>query len=201
MAVAGLAGRDWVEKTKQAALLLSEGEDQEDESFGVQLLSDIRDYFEQEDGERVSSETLSQYLVALEDRPWPEYRHGKPITSTGISRILKRFGIKSRQMKISGKNQKGYLFEDFKDVFSRYLPNPAYRKSTESTKLKNNDLGENQKSTLGKEVDFGNKNNANKFNTVDPVDFQTHGIEEKEENVETDVSESLFGKTLWEARI
>ena len=83
--------------------------------------------------ERISSAELVKQLVAIEDRPWCEWKRGNPLTPNSMSRILKVFDIQPKQLRIGYENVKGYSLEMFKDAFIRYTP-PI---STETTKQSN----------------------------------------------------------------
>ena len=62
----------------------------------------------------------------MEDRPWPEWRRGKPITTRGVARLLKPFRIAPGTIRAAeGKTPKGYHRDTFEDAFARYLPIPS----------------------------------------------------------------------------
>lgn len=147
LAIAELCGGDWPLQAREAALILSSDDNQEDDNISIQLLEDIRKYFELNEERRVSSEDLVKYLVTLEDRPWPELgKTGRPITKTGVARILKRFDIKPRQLRIEGKKERGYIYADFEDAWTRYLS------GTDGTLLKSEEVFMN---TSGAELPMG----------------------------------------------
>ena len=59
----------------------------------------------------------------MEDRAWPEWgRLKKPLTKTGLAKLLKPFGVKPGGVRIGDKTPRGYQLEDFSDAFLRYLP-------------------------------------------------------------------------------
>lgn len=119
LAIADIAGGKWPEIVRTAAVELSASVDAEDSS-GVTLLGDIRELFTEE-GDRISSSEMVTLLSKLDDRPWAEWRHGKPITTVQLARVLRPFGIRSRNVRINGIPVKGYLQVDFHDAFGRYL--------------------------------------------------------------------------------
>jgi putative DNA primase/helicase len=125
LAVADAAGGEWPGRARQAAIkLTSDGADDES-SVRVALLSDIRDAFAARNADRLSSEDLVAYLVELDERPWPEFKGGKPITKTQVARLLKPFGISSGTVRFeSGRTAKGYHRARLEDAFARYLPPP-----------------------------------------------------------------------------
>jgi Protein of unknown function (DUF3631) len=122
LAVADLAGGNWPERGRQAATELStEGDDQS--SIRVALLADIRTAFAVKAVDRLSSDELATYLGNLDDRPWPDYRAGKPISKAQIARLLKPLRISSGTIRLpDGSTPKGYYLTAFRDAFARYLP-------------------------------------------------------------------------------
>lgn len=124
LAIADLIGGVCSEIARLAALTLAENEQDEDNaSVGGILLADIKDIFESGRRERISTEDLLFALHAMEDRPWPEWNRGKPISARQVSTKLKPFGISSKTLRVGyGNPQKGYDLKDFEDVFPRYLP-------------------------------------------------------------------------------
>jgi hypothetical protein len=119
--LADLAGGRWPERARQVALLAS-GQSEEDETIRVQLLADIRRVFRGKEIDRVSSRDLVFSLIALEGRPWGEWRAGKPMTQVSLARMLKPFGIHPHMLRIGQETGRGYRSEDFEDAFSRYVP-------------------------------------------------------------------------------
>ena len=122
LAIADMAGGEWPDRGRAAAVALCCAACSEDESRRAQLLRDIREVFVEHGGDRIASEDLCAALATVEDAPWAEWRHGKPITPAGVARLLKDFGIKSRTVRFVDRTAKGYLGSEFGDAFSRYLP-------------------------------------------------------------------------------
>ena len=121
LAIAEAVGGDWPARARAAAVRLRE--DQGLEDSGILLLADLRDLFETKGAERLSSEQIVADLVLMEERLWPEWRQGQPITATQIARLLKPFRVKPSTIKVSaGRTLKGYRREQLDDAFSRYLP-------------------------------------------------------------------------------
>ena len=60
-------------------------------------------------------------LARREDRPWPEYMRGRPITTRQVAQLLNPFGTKPKPTLIDGKTLQGYMLKDFQDAFTRYL--------------------------------------------------------------------------------
>lgn len=89
---------------------------------GTMLLADVREILGRLEGNRIAVAHLATELGKMEDRPWPEFSHGKQITTVKVSRMLKRFGLASATQRDGCETFKGYQREAFGDVFDRYLP-------------------------------------------------------------------------------
>lgn len=128
--IADLAGSDWRDKADKAFTLLNATPN--DEAPSVMLLEDIRDIFSNCTCKAMRSKDLVEELNALEDRPWCEWKHGKPMTAISLARLLKPFGIHPSSHRYPGSvsTAKGYMESDFKDAFKRYLPLPANQTGT-----------------------------------------------------------------------
>jgi hypothetical protein len=125
-AIADAVGGEWPELARKAARALSSDDPAGDDSVRTNLLTDIRDIFEA-GPDRISSEALIEKLVAKRERPWPDWKHGKPITQRQLASLLKPYGISSKQLWIEGGNRHGYELSDFADAFKRYLPRRSAR--------------------------------------------------------------------------
>jgi putative DNA primase/helicase len=126
LAIADLAGGPWPEQARAAAVGLSGGQDDDTDNIRVLLLADIREVFADRGVDRISSEDLTLALVGLEERPWAEYSHGKPLTQAKLARLLRPFGVVSGSVRLpDGRTPKGYVLERFTDAFARYLPSKA----------------------------------------------------------------------------
>ena len=121
-ALASAVGGPWPERTKGAALRLSEIR-KEDVDFGEELLGDLQQIF----GEQVrmfTSDILTK-LNELDDRPWPTALRGKPINAHWLARKLKPFNIKPRDIRYGDIVLKGYFREGpMEDAFKTYLTPP-----------------------------------------------------------------------------
>jgi hypothetical protein len=123
LAIADQIGGEWPKRARDAAQVLSGGTNSDNESAKVQLLLDIQTLFSKKEWERVGSHMLCEELAAMEERPWSDWKKGKPITPAQLARLLRPFGVTSRDLKqSSGQVLKGYLADDFLGSFSRYLP-------------------------------------------------------------------------------
>ena len=71
------------------------------------------------------SRTLVGALTDLGDRPWAELRMGLNVSEAWLAKQLQPFGIRPRNIRISGKVSRGYFESDFKEAFQRYVPRSA----------------------------------------------------------------------------
>ena len=159
-AIADLIGEDRSKLSRLAAIGLSEENEGEDDSVGTALLSDIRNIFQTEKMRtRISTEDLLEKLYALEDRPWGEWNRGKPMTPRQMAKYLNPFKIASKAIRFSYGCKKGYMIEQFKEPFSRYLPSLS---ETELQLRQGNGYSNN---TMGNTVQ-----NVTDKNTLKPIE-------------------------------
>ncbi len=121
LVLADLAGGDWPELARKAAVALTATA--QDSNPIASLLLDIFLVFILDHGDRMFSKTLVEDLQARSaGRPWAEARNGKEITELWLAQQLRPYGIRPRNITIGGTQAKGYLFEDFKEASQRYVP-------------------------------------------------------------------------------
>lgn len=121
LAIADIAGGDWPELARRAALKLS-GETGNAGSIETELLQDIQEIFAAQADTRIFSSRLVQLLSADEDKRWATYNRGAPIRARQIASKLKGYGIESQNIRIGAIQAKGYDVQQFSDAFKRYLP-------------------------------------------------------------------------------
>jgi Protein of unknown function (DUF3631) len=122
LAISEVAGGEWPNRTRQAVQCFVAAVGEDDNSTGVALLADVRAIFAQRCVDRMRSAELVDALVAIEGRPWAEWKAGKPITANSLARILAPFRIKPGTIRTCDGTPKGYQFGQFEDAISRYLP-------------------------------------------------------------------------------
>jgi putative DNA primase/helicase len=117
LTIADLAGGTWPEEARLAACLLS-GEEQ-DGAIGVELLRDIRSALGDDDV--IRSSDLVAKLTADPERPWAEWRHGRPLTQKQLAGLLAPFHIISLTVHPPGlPDGKGYRRIDFEEAWAAY---------------------------------------------------------------------------------
>jgi putative DNA primase/helicase len=124
LAIADAAGGEWPGRARRAAecATATGGEDQ---SHGVRPLADIRGIFAERGVDRLPSAELVAALGALDSRPWVEWKGGKPITASGLARLLAPYAIVPDTIRTGDRTPKGYQLAHFEDAFERYLPPQA----------------------------------------------------------------------------
>lgn len=132
LAIAELAGPLVLQQARKAAVELSGGDD---DAPAELLLGDIRTLFTKRNADELSSEDIIETLVKMEDRPWPEWRRGLPLSKRGLARLLKPFDVRPKLIRHGDQVYRGYTLEAFTDVFSRYLP-PATVTSVTSQEIR-----------------------------------------------------------------
>jgi len=88
---------------------------------GLLLLADLRQLFDDKAAARLSSSDIVSALGAMEGRPWPEWKAGKPITPNQLAKELARFEIGPKNMRDGEGVRKGYTRDSFADVWRRYV--------------------------------------------------------------------------------
>jgi len=121
LAIAGICGGHWTERAGRAAQILSGESKEADGSARIQLLEDLQSLFQEKKATGLASSEIVEYLGEMEDRPWPEWKSGRPITTRQLARLLKPFGVTPGLLWIDNKGVRGYQIDNFEDVFRRYL--------------------------------------------------------------------------------
>ncbi len=119
LAIADAAGGNWPQEARIIATAMA-GEKPDSESARTLLLADLKAIFG-EGRERLTSDEIIQALVEMESRSWAEWKGGKPLSKVGLARLLKPFGVEPTKWREQDQTQRGYLRNDFEDVFARYL--------------------------------------------------------------------------------
>ncbi len=128
LAIAELVGGHWPERTRAAAIELSET-DELDQGIDGLLLADIRRAFNHKQIDQLKSSDLVEALRLLEGRPWKDWgrnRNNPGLTERDLSGRLKPFGIKPDRLHFDGNGEKemrqrGYRLEWFERAFDTYI--------------------------------------------------------------------------------
>ncbi|MBV5338231.1 MAG: DUF3631 domain-containing protein [Deltaproteobacteria bacterium] len=123
LAIAMAAGNEWFQLGTTAALKLS-GSESAAQTIGTELLADIREIFGG-DLDRITTAELIRLLCSDAEKPWATFNRGNAISPRQVAKRLKEYSILSHTIRIGIETAKGYTAHQFREVFSRYLPDPA----------------------------------------------------------------------------
>ena len=118
VAIADAAGGDWPKRARAAAVAIVTGSAEQVMTSGVQLLSNLRDIYG--DAEKLFTETILDRLHHLPESAWNDIR-GKPLNDRGLAMRLRRYGVKSKGLRIDGKVRNGYFAADLLELWKRYV--------------------------------------------------------------------------------
>lgn len=115
--IAVVAVPDRIDELKQIAMRQGRAKNalDVDDSDALHVLSDVRRIFIKNNLTRISTSDLVFRLQRIDESPWDE------LTQYKLARMLKPFGISSRQVWIEKRNVRGYEHDDFTPVFESYL--------------------------------------------------------------------------------
>lgn len=130
--IADLAGGDWPERARAAALELSGSERRHKQaSTAVRLLGHIREVFVEE---RMFCSDLVAALNADEEMPYGGWSNGAGISTRELGKKLAPYGLIAKKIRIGESRANGYERRQFADAWSRYLPqNPSGNRDTGTT--------------------------------------------------------------------
>lgn len=128
LAIAEAAGGDWSEKARRAADGLT-GNAQSRSEIGS-LLFDIFGGFAVHGAEKLLSRDLVAWLNRMQERPWMELPglrsvdggRRKEATELWLSRQLRPYGVRPKNMRDGERVGKGYVQEEMIEVVRRYVP-------------------------------------------------------------------------------
>jgi hypothetical protein len=121
LAVADIAGGSWPTDARAAIVAIMSSRAEEDDAISTLVLSDIRELFEAENADKLTTKQILDCLNGLAERPWPTWNKGRPLNEHNLGRLLRPFEIKSRTIRLADGTPKGYVRADFVDAWSRYL--------------------------------------------------------------------------------
>jgi hypothetical protein len=93
----------------------------QDDAANVGLLRDIRTVLGE--AEAIRSADLVDKLTSDPEKPWAEWKRGKPLTQKQLGGLLRPFRICSENVVVSGLAEaKGYKRERFEEAWEAYCP-------------------------------------------------------------------------------
>jgi hypothetical protein len=129
-AVADAAGGRWPGLARDACRAITAAAAGDTEgSFGERLLADLRTVFGK--APALWTASIIEQLTKLDEAPWSDY-YGQRITDRGVARLLRPYGVRSRDVKLGDVVRKGYRREDLYDAWQRYAT-PSATSATSAT--------------------------------------------------------------------
>jgi uncharacterized protein DUF3631 len=178
IAIADLAGGEWPTRARRIAQELGGG--RTEQTTGIMLLEDIQRTFIDRGADRLPSAEMAEALSKMEDRPWPEWQQGKPITPRQIAKLLGPFGVAPASIRTGSDTAKGYKLEEFTDLFVRYVTDPSV---TPSQVNENKDLRLKGAVTLGSVVTDKTEQKGNDYRPCDGVTAKAGRSEQRTEDM------------------
>jgi len=120
LVLANLAGGDWPERARQAAVGLTTNA-QENCPIGA-LLFDLFVVFNGRGAEKLFTREVLEGLSRFESRPWHSMRREKEMTEAWLAQRLRPYGIKPQTIRVGDDVGRGYLAADFTESLKRYVP-------------------------------------------------------------------------------
>jgi len=115
LAIADAAGGEWPGIARKALVQILTSVEASDDSPGVRLLSDIRTTFDSTERDRITSKKLVAALSRIESSPWAG------LSVYRLAKLLKPFRIAPATIRTGKRTFKGYLKQDFEEIWSRQL--------------------------------------------------------------------------------
>jgi hypothetical protein len=75
---------------------------------------------------KISSKALISKLCLISDKPWNNYCNGKSITPDQLAKLLKTYGIKSKNVRIKCTSKDGEKLEKIKKGYNKSVFEEAY---------------------------------------------------------------------------
>ena len=127
LAIAEMARGTWPHSARRALVSLSGEKEAEDDTIGVQLLTDIKRCLDLrlKTGGVFATVDLIRDLLDPDDSPWKRHVLARdPLDAVALSKLLRPFGIRPKLCRDRSEPFRGYHVSEFLDAFERYLPLP-----------------------------------------------------------------------------
>lgn len=158
--IAAALGGSWPDRIAAAYAAQAMVEDEDAEPAGIMMLRDIAELFASRRADRISTSEIVGELMVMEERPWADWRHGRPINAQSVAKHMKPFGVKARVLKLNGSAARVYLRSDVEAAAARY----ASQKRNPVTLKQNQHVSEFSKCNLESKVTPESSSNALKTN-------------------------------------
>jgi len=119
IAIADAAGGHWPQTARRACVALCGDVEPDEATLGERLLHDLAGVWG--DAEQLPTAEILARLHGVEEAPWGDY-YGRPLSARDLARLLRPYGIRSRNIRVHGAVPKGYVRGDLADAWARYTP-------------------------------------------------------------------------------
>jgi hypothetical protein len=130
LAVADKAGGEWPECARAACVALVAESRESTPSLGLRLLKDLKDVFGA--NKHMSTTDILNALYDIDEAPW-DLLKGRPLDARGLAVRLRPYNVRPKDVRIEGKNLKGYSAVDLWDSWERYVPTSSGKCATSAT--------------------------------------------------------------------
>lgn len=116
--VADMAGGRWPALAREAAAFMVSAaeEESEESSLNIKLLADLRDVFDDEGADFLTSAKVCELLRGIDESPWAQF----DMNPSKLGHRLREYGVKTGHN--PAKTMRGYRRADFLDAWERYIP-------------------------------------------------------------------------------
>lgn len=118
--IAQALGDVWPERIAAAYIASAQVDDEDAEPAGIMMLRDIAEMFASRGADRIATSEIVGDLMVMEERPWGDWRHGRPISAQTVAKHMKPFGIKAKVLKLHGASARIYLRSEVEAAAARY---------------------------------------------------------------------------------
>ena len=134
LSIADAAGGRWPHCARVAAVALVADSRRLSPSLGIRLLADLKAIFADRDS--MSTEEILRARCAMDKAPWGDLR-GKPMDSRYLANLLRKYSVRSKNIRVGDRITKGYELLTLVDAFERYLSAPPIDAATCATSATN----------------------------------------------------------------
>ena len=131
IAIADAISTDLGQAARGAAIKIAEENIGGEDDAGTLVLADVAAIIKEKlQGdhprmEGISSHDLVTALVAIDDRPWKEWKRGRPLTEHSLARLLKPFSLRPKRMRVRENLIRGYVYFKVLEAAERYVEEEA----------------------------------------------------------------------------
>lgn len=124
-AIAEVAGGEWPNRIREAALKLHNISTDEMRSTGNELMRHIKTVLDEVEGERIHTKKLLEKLNELDEAGYGDWNNHEGMKPKELNRKLAEYDITPRRMRIGDDNLVGWDREQFTEAWNTYLNLPV----------------------------------------------------------------------------